>query len=182
MGGIKFNESSIRSKCATSMKSAAVQSQMKTAGARAIRAGVGGKNGTVHTPEEAAAKFIEVLRSTIASSGLSAGAMGAVSEIDHTSAVPIGNDGTYSITVYFSGDASRPSLDEARYGGIDDIVLLFNNGVDHTMRPVHGYWHGEEVWSRTTIPGAHFIEQAVSDFMGNYATEYNVISIEPNLH
>ncbi|MDE6150100.1 MAG: hypothetical protein K2F81_08425 [Ruminococcus sp.] len=132
--------------------------------------------GTAHTPEEAASKFIEVLRNSINSAGLSEGAIGAVSNIEHGSAHSIGHN-TYIIGVYFVGDMARPSLDEAKYGGINDIVALFNNGVDHTMRPVHGLWHGKETWSRTVIPGTHFIEQAVSDFMGNYASEYNVTSI-----
>lgn len=129
-----------------------------------------------HTPEEAAAKFISVLQDSINSAGLSENAISAVSNIEHGSAHSIGRN-TYLIDVFFVGDMTRPSLDEAKYGGIDDIVALFNNGVDHTMRPVHGLWHGEEVWSRTVIPGTHFIEQAVTDFMGNYASEYNVTNI-----
>ena len=40
-----------------------------------------------------------------------------------------------------------------------------------------GIWHGQETWSRTVIPGAHFVDDAVSSFMGNYASEYNVIDI-----
>lgn len=132
--------------------------------------------GTTHTPEEAASKFIEVLRNSISSAGLSAGAIEAISDISHGSAHMIG-DNIYLIDVFFVGDMSRPSLDESKYGSINDIVALFNNGVDHTMRPVHGLWHGKETWSRTVIPGTHFIEQAVSDFMGNYASEYNVINI-----
>lgn len=133
-------------------------------------------SGTTHTPEEAASKFIEVLRKSIISAGLSTGAIDAISDIDHGSAHRIGAN-TYVIGVYFSGDMSRPSLDEEKYGGITDLVALFNNGVDHTMRPVHGTWHGQEIWSRTVIPGTHFIEQAVTDFMGNYASEYNVTNI-----
>lgn len=131
---------------------------------------------TAHTPEEAASKFIEVLRSSINSAGLSEGAIGAVSNIEHGSAHSIGHN-TYIISVYFVGDMTRPSLDEATYGGINDIVALFNNGVSHKMRPIQGLWHGEEIWSRTVIPGTHFIEQAVTDFMSNYASEYNVTSI-----
>lgn len=107
---------------------------------------------------------------------MSEGAIDAVSNIEHGSAHSVGHN-TYIIGVYFVGDMTRPSLDEAKYGGINDIVALFNNGVDHTMRPVHGLWHGKETWSRTVIPGTHFIEQAVTDFMGNYASEYNVTNI-----
>lgn len=130
----------------------------------------------IHTPEEAAGKFIEVLHNSIDSSGLSSGAISAVSDIEHGAAQSIGEN-KWVIDVYFKGDLSRPSLDDERYDGIDDIVALFNNGVDHRMHPVHGDWHGKETWSKTVIPGSHFIEQAIRDFMGNYATEYNVIDI-----
>lgn len=129
-----------------------------------------------HSPEEAADKFISVLNASIASSGMSGGAVSAISEPNYLPPVKIG-DGKYLVTVYFSGDSSRPSLDEAHYGGIEDIVLLFNNGVGHTMKPVHGVWHGKETWSKTNITGSHFIENAISDFMGNYASDYGVISI-----
>lgn len=133
-------------------------------------------NTSAHSPEEAAGKFISVLNMNIASSGLSGGAASAIPEPDYLPPIKIG-DGKYMITVYFSGDASRPSLDESHYGGIDDIVLLFNNGVGHTMKQVHGEWHGKEAWSKTNITGSHFIENAISDFMGNYATDYGVTSI-----
>lgn len=137
-----------------------------------LQSGGGGN----HTPEEAAAKFIEVLQNEINSSGLSPGAAAAISNLGHTSASCVGEN-LYTVGVYFAGDLSRPSLDEAQYGSISNLAALFNNGVDHTMRPVHGIWHGNEVWSRTTIPGVHFIDSAVHSFMGNYASEYNVIDI-----
>ena len=121
--------------------------------------------GKTHTPEEAAEKFIEVLRNSISSSGISSDAASAVGA------------NTYTIEIFFTGDLSRPSLAPGRFGGINNLAALLNNGVDHTMRPVHGMWHGHETWSRTVIPGAHFVDNAVSSFMGNYASEYNVIDI-----
>lgn len=136
---------------------------------------------TTHSPEEAATKFIEVLRRSIESSGLSTGAIEAVSNIEHGSAHQLGDSNTYIVSIYFTGDLSRPSLDTDRYPkGVRDIVNIFNYGAPkdgHKMHPVYGEWHGTETWSRTVIPGAHFIEQAVTDFMGNYASEYNVINI-----
>ena len=133
-----------------------------------------------HTPEDAAEKFIEVLHKKMSSVGLSAGIINAIYNLNYTPATRIGNTNNYYITVYFADDLSRPSLDETKYGSIKDIAELCNDGVDHTMRGVHGVWHGEETWSRTVIPGTHFMEQAIVDFMGNYASEYNVekISIE----
>lgn len=172
-----INMDSILAKAKAHMGSSAGQSKVNTVVSKVMLGNIRLQSGgTAHTPEEAASKFIEVLRGSINSAGLSECAIGAVSNIEHGSAHSIGNN-TYIIGVYFVGDMTRPSLDEAKYGGINDIVALFNNGVDHTMRPVHGLWHGRETWSRTVIPGTHFIEQAVADFMGNYASEYNVINI-----
>lgn len=129
---------------------------------------------SVHTPEEAAAKFIEVLKNSINSSGLSANAQAAISSLAATAPQALG-DNTYRIGVYFNGNLSRPSLDEARYGGISDLAELFNNGMT-ARASVYGSWHGQNIWSRTVIPGAGFMEAAVADFLGNYAAEYNVIS------
>lgn len=139
----------------------------------------GSSDGSIRSIYEAASKFIYVLRKEIESSGLSAEAMDAISQINYTSAVQIG-DGKYMIGVYFAGDLSRPSLNTEKYDGIDNIVLLFNNGVDHKMRPVYGKWHGRETWSRTVIPGTYFMQSAVRDFMSNYASEYNVVDIIAN--
>lgn len=134
---------------------------------------------SIHTPEEAADKFIGVLRQAINSSGLSDGAIAAVSNIDHGDAHKVGND-EYDVYVYFTGDMYRPSLDEDRYGGINDIVSLFNDGAKGgaPMHTVVGQWHEKTIRSKTVIPGTHFIQQAISDFMGNYASDYNVTSIE----
>ena len=174
--GIKFNKASIKAKLSAYESSSVGQSKIKSAGVKSVSDGAKGKS-----PEAAADKFISVLRKSILSSGLSANAMAAISEgIDYLAPQSLG-DGKYQITVTFGGDLRRSSLSPSRYGGISDIVLLFNNGVDHQMNPVYGEWHGERVRSETVIPGAHFIEQAVSDFIGNYAKEYGVISIEPEL-
>lgn len=172
-----INMKSILAKAQSHMESKVGQSKVDNVISKVMLGNIRLQSGgTTHTPEEAASKFIEVLQSSINSAGLSEGAIKAISNIEYGSARNIGHS-TYIIGVYFVGDMTRPSLDEATYGGINDIVALFNNGVDHTMHPVHGMWHGKETWSRTVIPGTHFIEQAVTDFMGNYASEYNVTNI-----
>lgn len=173
---ITFNEDSIKVKLSQWETSSAGQKAIKAAGEKAVLSNAKGKS-----PEAAAEKFISVLRKTIISSGLSEDAREAISrELDYLSPQQLSN-GRYQITVTFGGSLSRPSLSPSRYGGIDDIVLLLNNGVDHTMKPVYGEWHGKKIRSKTTISGANFIENAISDFMGNYAKEYGVISIEPEL-
>lgn len=133
---------------------------------------------TVHTPEEVATKFMQVLRGSIESSGLSANAQSAISDFECTSPIDMGN-GTYLIKVYFDGDLSRPSLYPEKYGGLNDLAEMLNDGM-HAKNHVYGMWHGEYIRSRTVFPGTHFMEQAVSDFMGNYGTEYGVISCTLN--
>lgn len=134
------------------------------------------ENGTIHTAEEAADKFVSVLKNSINTSGLSANAIAAISDIEYGEPVFVGDKCV--IAVWFSGDTSRPSLAPGAYpGGINRLEELLDKGVDHRMRAVHGEWHGKDIWSRTTIPGAHFIDAAKIDFMANYGSEYNVTDI-----
>lgn len=132
-------------------------------------------SGNNHSVTEAAQKFIDVLRNEIDSSGLSSGAIQAICNTDYTKPAKFGNN--YLIRVYFTGDLTRPSLQEAKYGNINDIAELFNYGVNHKMNPVQGEWHGKNIWSKTVIPGAHFMESAINTFMANYSSEYNVTNI-----
>lgn len=131
----------------------------------------------IHTPEEAAQKFIHVLENTINSSGLSENAKSAILHLDYGKP-QILRDGSYQIRVFFTGDMTRDSLQPYKYGEIEDIAELFDTGVDHKMHAVSGSWHGEKVWSRTVIKGAGFMDQAVSDFNGNYAADYGVIDVQ----
>lgn len=172
-----INMDSILSKANTFLGSSSGMKKRNVC-AQAILSGNKNFGNLKHTPEEAASKFIEVLKNSIDTSGLSPNAISAISNIDYGDVTIHGATGT--VKIQFVGDMSRPSLVPNVYDGIDDIVALFNNGVDHKMRGVHGTWHGNETWSRTVIPGTHFIEQAVSTFMGLYATEYGVISIDVN--
>lgn len=64
---------------------------------------------------------------------------------------------------------SRESLEPERYGGIDNIIVLFEKG--YTAKgQVFGEWHGEMVKSLTHRDGLGFIENAVSDFNARYAS------------
>lgn len=133
-------------------------------------------DGSSHTIQEAADKFIQVLVSDIYNSGLSDYAIDVITQnIDFAEPFKRG-DNTYSIMVYWLDDMSRPSLDP-RQGELYDLVSLLNYGVGHEMNRVYGEWHGKKIGSKTTIIGAHFIEQAIEDFLGNYGTEYGVDNI-----
>lgn len=129
----------------------------------------------IYRPEEAAEKFIEILIKHINDSPLTSGAVEAVSDIQYETPKKLfGKAGSYTVRIYFAGDMSRESLVA---GGIDDIVALFNNGVDHEMKRVYGMWHGKYAGSRTRIPPTHFIERARDEFMNRYADTYHVTDI-----
>ena len=171
-----INSSSIRRKAEARIKTPEMQREIQSK-VRGMMLGTSNRNVSIHTPKDAANKFMIVLRDSIESSGLSQNAIDAISDLRHTEPFEL-SDGRFGIYVYFAGDTSRPSLNEDLYGEIHSLVALFNNGVDHRMHAVRGEWHGKETWSRTVIPGTYFIQQAVQDFKGNYATEYNVIEIK----
>lgn len=149
-----------------------------------------GKSGRMShkTPKEAAEKFIEVLTNEIKSHGatdigyadgrLGPSAIDSLINIKHGD--PYIDGDKYCIDVNFDGELSRPSLAPKKYDGIDNIVALLNSGYEagHT---VFGIWekHGEDrIASLTSRGGAHFIENAVDNFMDNYSTEYGVEKID----
>ena len=125
-------------------------------------------------------KFIQVLRDAVDNSNLSANARDAVNDFDSTNP-EMASDDSFIVGVYFDGDMSRPSLNTERYPeGIDDIAALLDKGVDHKMHVVRGEWHGKEIYSRTVIKGENFIQDAIDDFNGNFAAEYDVRDISVN--
>ena len=176
---LKANMDSILSKAKNYVNSSNGQkefNQIKSDIIKGVRRSSSGKS--VHTPEEAAQKSVEVLKQEISSSGLSGEAVAAISELSISGATEIGED-TYTINVSFSGDLYRPSLNVEKYGGINDLAELFDAGAG-PMNRVYGMWHGNYIGSKTTIPGANFMDAAVSTFMSSYADEYNVTSISVN--
>lgn len=133
----------------------------------------GGRMVTVGGMNMAAAKFIEVLKSEIEGSDI---AISNAISLEHGSPVKVGVN-KYQIDVWFSNNLHRESLVPDKYGGIENIVALFNNGYS-AGNTVYGIWHGEQIASLTERIGIHFIESAVRNYMGNYASEYGVIDIE----
>lgn len=108
---------------------------------------------------------------------------------------PIRVGETWEVCLYFGGELHRDSLDnELPYHGIDNIVALFNNGYE-AGDYVYGWWDGHapkgEALLRMATPGEdfawvrskkqrqalRFIQQAVSDFNGNYGAELNMTAV-----
>lgn len=153
-----------------------------------LGAGSGLQN-NIENATSAADKFIAVLRNEISRHVGSRYSKGQFSELaldvldDIAHGEPYSDGERVYIDIMFTDKRHRESLDPASYSeGIDNIIALLNNGYK-ANGAVFGDWtdhegiEHEDQWSVRTRGGAHFVEQAVMDFMGNYATDYNVIDI-----
>lgn len=191
-----INMQSIINKAKKFTNSSAFQKQVETKTDEIIlRGGVPtGKRITISGINMAAAKFIEVLQNEINSHaiaegggglngrGLGATAVSALTKLEHGAPVKIGKN-QYQIEVWFTGDLSRDSLAPDFYDGIENIAALLNNGYS-AANTVYGIWLGHGYADNFNIPslrereGLHFVQNAVKDYMANYAPEYGVINIQ----
>lgn len=131
------------------------------------------------SPDTIAQDFIATVQSYVQSSPvLGERAKVSLSGMSYTT-TPV-RDGVNKIRVLFTTDSYRPSLVPEVYGGINDIVLLLNDGVDHNMAPVYGKWHGKYTYSKTQILGTHFLENAVDEFLSKKQKEYRIQEIKIN--
>lgn len=112
-------------------------------------------------------ELASIVTSHIAASGLS----GIVATSG--GATKVGKD-TYRVVVTIGGDTYRPSLQPEKYGGIDNIAVLLNDGAAPAGR-VRGVWHGQEILSRTPIPALGFIEDAMAEFAAG--SPYEIVSL-----
>lgn len=181
-----INMASILAKAKACMRSSEQQRKVELQVDKIIASGghiSGGGIQSIHTPEEAADKFIEVLINQIescagsdhASGALGGTAISALVNLSHSSPTKVGKN-RYVIEVSFNDDLYRYSLVPSKYDGINNIAALLNSGYSagHT---VHGMWHGNKISSLPMRDGAHFIDNAVNEFMSNYAGEYGVVDI-----
>lgn len=192
-----INMSSILDKAKNVMNSDKMQKEIEQiVDNRMIHGGAvnNSKHVTIHGTNLAAAKFIEVLCNEINSHavaeggrglsgrGLGSTAISALTKLEHGSPYKVGKN-RYQIQVWFSGDLSRDSLDPSYFDGVDNIAALLNKGYSakHTIYgtwPGHGYADVFNIPSLREREGLHFIENAIRDYMANYASEYGVIDIE----
>lgn len=90
------------------------------------------------------------------------------------------SQGQYCIHVYI-GDTTRETMSTYKDYYPIQLANLYDQGVGHVMPQLFETDpSGVMRVSRTFIDGANYMEQAVSDFLGNYGSEYNVISININ--
>lgn len=129
-----------------------------------------GREEALKIASEATSLLVDCMNNAITGSGLDGGALAAVGDVSSTSPVEI-SDGKFESTVSISSNF-RPSLDPDRYGGVNDMAALFNNGYSAGGR-VFGMWHGEYVGSRISRPPLHFVQHGVDIFNAFYGGTYN---------
>lgn len=178
---------SIMDKAAKATNTSKFQKQIEAKTDEYALAGGAGKAAPL-SPPFAATKFIEVLQNEIksleATSGFAEGKLGttaveALSHLDHGAPYKVGKH-KYKIPVWFKNDLRRDSLCVDEYSGIDNIAALLNSGYD-TGHVVYGIWLHHSPFNIPSLQhrsGAHFIENAIRDYMGNYASDYGVTHIE----
>lgn len=148
-----------------------------------------GSSLTITGASGAAGKFIEVLqeeiRSLEATSGFADGKLGstavsALEKLEHGTPVKVGEN-QYQIEVWFSNDLRRDSLAPDEYDGISNIAALLNKGYK-ANQTIYGIWMGHNEWFNIpSLPqraGAQFIQNAIRNYMANYAAEYGVVDIK----
>lgn len=185
------NWSSILSKAEACMKAPEKKKEMQDIVDRRVIGGFGG-SGT-NNVIRAANRFVEILKECIdecAGSNFSNGDLGetaidALKNITIGTAEEYGDGNRYSIPITFSmDDRHRDSLAPDVFSGVDDIVVLLNNGYPrdgHEMGVVYGKWHGRNIQNLRDRQGAHFIESAVDKFMTSESRKYGVIDIKVNV-
>ena len=137
------------------------------------RTNAGSRVITEHDMKIAANKLVETLRGTAQGCGLPA------SVAAHFDSLKVGKlerqvDGSYIIEINFTDDLTRESLEPARYGGVRNIIAVFNNGYpsdrgrSEAISHVSGFWHGEYTTALGIRQGLYFMQDAVNDFNINY--------------
>lgn len=136
-------------------------------------------------------EMLALLKQHGASAGLPASVMSHIESF--TASAPVVNDdGSGTITLTMASDPSRPSLCPERYGGVSDIVAIFNNGYEANAS-VYGHWANHEQTMRTSAgkirdgsafvksrpqrEGLGFMQSAVAEFNATCGGKYNVFAV-----
>lgn len=131
--------------------------------------------------KQAARKLVQTIRDTAHSCDL------PTSVLAHFDSLKIGklqrqSDGSYIIEINFTDDLTRESLEPARYGGVRNIIAIFNNGYpadrgrSEAISHVSGWWHGEYTTALGYRQGLYFLQDAVNDFNLNYGMSLGMVA------
>lgn len=89
-------------------------------------------------------------------------------------------DGSFQIEISFTDDLTRASLQPEDYGGVTNIIAIFNNGYpsnrgrSEAISHVAGWWHGKNTTALGYRPGLFFMQSAVNDFNTNYGMALDI--------
>lgn len=87
----------------------------------------------------------------------------------------------YTVEVNFDGERFRPSLEPETYGGVNNIVVLLNNGYStNGFHRVFGEWHGHGIWSIPYRTEVGFMQAAKYAFMRSFGNRYGIKEITIN--
>lgn len=117
---------------------------------------------------------IDLAAHTSGLSGIAIAAIGESSVGDVAKKGRVGNKIEYEIDVSVP-QQSRPSLVPEKYGSVNDMAALLNNGYS-AGGVVDGYWHGNYIHSLTFRSPTNFVENGVADFNAKYGAAYNAIA------
>lgn len=137
------------------------------------RTKVGSRVVTQRDMLDAARKLVQTIKDTAHGCDL------PTSVLAHFDSLNIGKlqrqaDDSYTIEINFTDDLTRESLQPEKYGGVRNIIAIFNNGYpadrsrSEAISHVAGYWHGKETVALEFRPGLYFLQDAVNDFNMNY--------------
>lgn len=137
------------------------------------RTKAGGRVVTQRDMLDAARKLVQTIKDTAHGCDL------PTSVLAHFDSLSIGKlqrqaDDSYIIEINFTDDLTRESLQPEKYGGVRNIIAIFNNGYpadrsrSEAISHVAGYWHGKETVALEFRPGLYFLQDAVNDFNMNY--------------
>lgn len=93
------------------------------------------------------------------------------------------SDGSYIMEISFTDDLTRESLEPEKYGGVRNIVAIFNNGYpadssrSAAISNVSGWWHSEYIHALGARSGLHFMQTAVNDFNQTYGSQFGIHAI-----
>lgn len=145
-----------------------------------IKGGVSGSGGvsslvTVVDMEDAAKKLISSIQNQARSFGLDGSITALMDSLTYSSPEKQA-DGSYEVSIFFTGDKHRESLYPNGYPeGVDNIVALLNNGfrIGADKKQAFGMWHGQMTRGLRTREGLHFIQEAVFEFNNTYGDAYH---------
>lgn len=139
----------------------------------------GSKVLTYRKMEEAGRKLVEMITQSANGCGL------PDSVAAHFDSLKCGkpirqSDGSYLMEISFTDDLTRASLQPEDYGGVTNIVAIFNNGYpkdrsrSEAISHVSGWWHDKNTTALGYRPGLFFMQSAVNDFNMNYGRGFDI--------